>query len=130
MIAHGFHCIQEYIQEDLFHLLPVQHDMREGRRQLFFNLDLPTTGFGIDEVEAGGYDGIHVFLGQLRIHVTGVVENFLDQALDSMDIFEHDLTESLNEFRVVFSLRGELDEGFDRRQWIPNFVGKSCGDGF
>ena len=66
-----------------------------------------------------------VLLGQLGFHVAGIVEDFLDEPFDPVDVVEHDAAEFADEIGVIFPLRGELNEGLDGGQGIADFVRKS-----
>ena len=82
----------------------------------------------IDEIQAGGDNVVEVLVRQLGLHVSGVVENFLNQPFDPIHIVEHHFAEFLNKLGIVFSFRGQLDKRFDRREGVSNFMGEAAGD--
>jgi hypothetical protein len=80
----------------------------------------------IDEIQARGDNVVEVLVRQLRLHISGIVENFLDEPFDTIHIVEHHFAEFLNELRIVFSLRGQLDKRLDRREGVSNFMGEAA----
>lgn len=54
----------------------------------------------------------------------------MQQAFDAMNVLYSQLTELFDEDRILLSLRGQLDERFDRCEWVADFMGKPAGHDF
>ena len=60
--CHRVYGIEEEIEQDLFNLLSIQHDTRQVRRQLFFNLDPTAIRLHVDEIETGGDNIVEILV--------------------------------------------------------------------
>jgi hypothetical protein len=86
----------------------------------------------VDETksEAGGDQFVQVHVARLGGHVTRIVEDFVQQPLDAMDVLNGDLAEFTDEHRVLLALRSQLNKGLDRREGVTDFMRKPARHNF
>lgn len=54
----------------------------------------------------------------------------MKQSFDAMDVFDSQFAEFFDEDGILLSLGGQLDERFDGRERVSNFMGKPAGHDF